>query len=107
MALLEKLGGIAKNVGEKAAETAKTVGDKAGTAFEIGKLNVRVKSEENEIDNIKLAIGQLVWEQFLGGGELREDYAQLCREIQNHQNVISGLKDQITVLKQDDKESEA
>ena len=100
MALLDKLGAIAKTAGEKAADVAKTAGEKANTAIEIGKLNVKVKSEETEIDNIKLALGQLIWEQFLGGAELSEDLSKLCREVQNHQNIIAGLKDQITNLKE-------
>ena len=99
MAFLEKLGAIAKTAGEKAADVAKTAGDKAGTALEIGKLNVKVKSEETEIDNIKLALGQLIWERYLQDPAMGEDLAQLCREIQNHQNIIAGLKDQIVLLK--------
>jgi len=106
MAFLEKLGGIARTAGEKAAEVAKTAGEKAGTAIEVGKLSVKVKSEENEIDNIKLALGQLIWEQYLAGNQLGEDLAQLCREIQNHQNIISGLKDQIVALKEKPEENQ-
>lgn len=100
MPFLDKLSSIAKTAGEKAAEAAKIAGEKANTAIEIGKLNVKVKSEENEIDNIKLALGQLVWEQYLAGDELREDLSQLCREIRSHQEVIAGLRNQITELKE-------
>lgn len=100
MPFLDKLSSIAKTAGEKAAEAAKIAGEKANTAIEIGKLNVKVKSEETEVDNIKLALGQLVWEQYLSGDELREDYSQLCREIRCHQEVISGLRNQITELKE-------
>lgn len=106
MAFLDKLGGIAKSAGEKAAEAAKIAGEKANTAIEVGKLNVKVKSEENEIDNIKLALGQLVWEQFLAGDELREDLSQLCREIRSHQEVIAGLRSQISELKEKPEDGE-
>lgn len=100
MPFLDKLSSIAKSAGEKAAEAAKIAGEKANMAIEIGKLNVKVKSEENEVDNIKLALGQLVWEQYLAGDELREDLSQLCREIRSHQEVIAGLRNQITELKE-------
>ena len=106
MAFLDKLSDLAKSAGEKAAEAAKVAGEKANTAIELGKLNVKIKSEENEIDNIKLALGQLVWEQFLAGDELREDYSQLCREIRNHQEVIAGMRNQIAVLKEKPEEAE-
>ena len=84
---------------DKLSSMAKTASDKAGTALEIGKLNLRIKSENGEIDKCKLEMGQYLWEQHLAGQTLPEEMVAVCQRIQASLELIENLQAQIQDLK--------
>jgi len=88
MAILDKLGGMAKSIG-----------DKANVALETQKLNSRINSEKSAIDGVYRKIGEYYYQQYKSGTKLPEEAAALCAEIDGHNKAIDEAKAEIERLK--------
>lgn len=84
---------------EKITAAAKQAGDKANTAIEIGKLNVKIKSENASIEQFKAQIGDLLWAQFQQGNVTDPQVVALCESIAAANANIDELQAKIDVLK--------
>ena len=88
MAFLDKLGELARNVGDKTNEM-----------LEVSRLSSKVRSEENAVADRKRELGQYIFEQYLSGGQLDETAVDYCREIQAGEESIEALNAEIQRLK--------
>ena len=88
MAFLDKLGSAARNLG-----------DKAGNAVEIGKLNGKIKDEEKAIAECTKKIGEFIFGLHAAGEALPEEAAALCAQIDGHNAAIEEAKAEIEKIK--------
>ncbi|MCL2496353.1 MAG: zinc ribbon domain-containing protein [Clostridiales bacterium] len=88
MAFLNKLNDIAKNIG-----------DKAGDAIETTKLNSKINSEKSAIDGIYKKIGEYYYQLYQADGNLPEEAAAFCAEIDAHNVAIAEAKAEIERIK--------
>lgn len=88
MALLDKL-----------SAAAKTAKETANAAIEIGKLNLKIKSENDSIERFKGQIGDLMWAKYQDGGVEDPQVAALCSSIAAANESIEELNRQIAELK--------
>lgn len=84
---------------DKLSATAKTAGDKANTAIELGKLNMKIKSESASIEQFKAQIGDLLWSQYLKGTVTDPQIVALCESIAAGEENIAGFQAQIDSIK--------
>ena len=96
MAFLDKLSGIAKNIGDLAGET-----------IEITKLNSKINSEKNAIDGVYRSIGESYYQKFKGGDVMPPEIAELCAEIDVHKAVMDEARAEIERIKTEDVVKEA
>ncbi|WP_066636250.1 hypothetical protein [Desulfolucanica intricata] len=88
MELFNKISDGAKNI----TGGAKFLGKKSGELLEITKAKLEVLKLENELDNNFRALGNLVYQQFLGRTDLEEEINRLCLAVQNLEKDILELK---------------
>ena len=88
MAFLDKLGDLAKNVGEK-----------TGDMVEITKLNSKISSEKSAIEGLKKQIGECCFNKYQEGGIIDEDIVAFCSSIAEHMDTISALQSEIQEIK--------
>ena len=88
MAFLDKLSGVAKNLG-----------DKAGEAIETTKLNSKISSEKSAIEGVYKKIGEYYYQQYKSGVVLPEEAAVFCTEIDGHNTAIEEAKAEIDRIK--------
>jgi len=88
MAFLNKLGDMAKNIG-----------DKAGEAIETTKLNSKINSEKSAIEGVYKKIGEYYYQQYKAGTSLPEEAAAFCAEIDGHNAAIEEAKAEIERIK--------
>jgi hypothetical protein len=89
MAFMDKLGDMAKNLGDKASDAAETV-----------KLNSRISSERKAIEDLTQKIGALRYAAYQGGAALDAPETEFCRGIDEHNAAIAGLQAELEKLKQ-------
>ncbi|NLF34714.1 MAG: zinc ribbon domain-containing protein [Clostridiales bacterium] len=107
MAFFDKLGEIAKNVGDKTTEFAKNVGEKTGDLIEINRLNAKVAVETNAMNEHLHSLGALYWSKFQAGDPLPADAVALCNAIQASAKTIEDLKAEITAIRETADEADA
>ena len=88
MAFLDKLGGMARNVGDKASD-----------ALETGKLGGKVKAGEKAIAEAMQKLGAYYYGLHQAGEALAEEAAALCAEIDGHNEAIAQAKADIERIK--------
>ncbi len=86
---------------DKISAAAKQAGDKANTAIEIGKLNMKIKSENASIEQFKAQIGDLLWAQYKEGKVTDPQVIALCESIAAANGTIEELEAKINGLKAD------
>jgi len=86
------------NIGKKIGNMAETATDKAKELAEVTKLNNSISSEEKQIKQYYLEIGQHFFEQEKDNPDSSE--AELCRKILDSQQTIEELKQKIAEIKE-------
>ena len=84
---------------DKIAAAAKSAKETANTAIEVGKLNMKIKSEIDAIEQFKCQIGDLLWAQFQEGTVTDPQIIALCDSIVAANETIDSLQQQIEELK--------
>ena len=84
---------------DKIAAAAKSAKESANTAIEVGKLNMKIKSENDSIEQFKCQIGDLLWAQFQEGTVTDPQVIALCESIVAANESIEALQQQIEILK--------
>jgi len=88
MAFLDKLGSAARNLG-----------DKAGGAVETAKINGKIKDEEKAIAECIKKLGEFYYGLHKTGGDLPEEAAALCAQIDGRNAAIDELRAEIEKIK--------
>jgi pyruvate/2-oxoglutarate dehydrogenase complex dihydrolipoamide acyltransferase (E2) component len=84
MAFLDKLGGIAKNLG-----------DKAGDAVETGKLNSKIKAEKTAAAELLRQLGEYHYAQYQAGAPGDAAVAELLAGIDAHNEATAQAQAEI------------
>ncbi len=84
---------------DKITAAAKSAKESANTAIEVGKLNMKIKSENDNIEQFKGQIGDLLWAQFQEGTVTDPQVIALCESIAAATANIEALQQQIEALK--------
>ncbi len=84
---------------DKITAAAKSAKESANTAIEVGKLNLKIKSENDSIEQFKAQIGDLLWAQFQEGTVTDPQIIALCESIAAAEGNIEQLQAQIEALK--------
>lgn len=89
MAILDKIGSIAK-----------TATDKAGETIEVTKLNVKINSIRDKMGDSKKNLGDYYYRKFSEGAELDDFASDLCKQIIAFEEEIAQLQEQIQAVKE-------
>ena len=89
MDFFNKIGGFAKNVGNKTNDL-----------LEIGRINSRIHAEEDAIDQHKFDLGDYMWEKFQTGVAMDERATVICVAIRERQKSIYNMQNEIDSIKQ-------
>ena len=89
---------------DKMGKLAKTVGEKTGDAVEIGKINLKINQAEGKIKDAKQDLGDLMYLLYRNGRTLPEDAAAICQEIKSLEETIAGLEADKAAVKEPAKE---
>ena len=84
---------------DKITAAAKSAKESASTAIEVGKLNMKIKTEMGSIEQFKCQIGDLLWAQFQEGAVADPQVIALCESIAAANENIEALQQQIEELK--------
>ena len=84
---------------DKITAAAKSAKESANTAIEVSKLNMKIKSESDSIEQFKAQIGDILWAQYQEGEVTDPRIIALCESIAAANTVIDELQQQIEVLK--------
>ena len=84
---------------DKITAAAKSAKESASTAIEVGKLNMKIKTEMGSIEQFKCQIGDLLWAQFQEGNVTDPQVIALCESIVAANANIEALQQQIEELK--------
>lgn len=93
---------LLKNLGNKALNTAKVVGNKSQDMMEIGKLKLQISQAEGEIKKLKAEIGEVVYNAYANGlGSPSDQVVSLCESINAKYAEIEELKIKIQQVQND------
>lgn len=95
MAFFEKLGELAKNVGEMTNE-----------ALENSRKGSQITSETKKIRELKEQIGNYYWEEYQNGTRLYEPVQELCEEIKSSMEIIAALQEELEAARKAQEETE-
>ena len=84
---------------DKITAAAKSAKESANTAIEVGKLNLKIKGENDSIEQFKGQIGDLLWAEYQEGNVTDPRIIALCESIAAANANVELLKQQIEVLK--------
>ena len=84
---------------DKITAAAKSAKESANTAIEVGKLNLKIKNENDSIEQFKGQIGDLLWAQYQEGEVTDPRIIARCESIAAANANIEELQQQIAVLK--------
>lgn len=84
---------------DKLTAAAKSARDSANTAIELGKLNMKIKTENDNIELFKTQIGDLLWARFQEGAVDDPQVTALCESIAAATAAVETLQKQVEELK--------
>ena len=90
MPFLDKLGGLARNIGDKASD-----------AIETTKLNSKISTEKNAITACMKQIGEYYYNKYLEDGAKEPGVAELFAEVDSHNQTIAETQAEISRIQTD------
>lgn len=84
---------------DKIAAAAKSAKESANTTLEVGKLKLKIKTENDNIEQFKVQIGDLLWAQYQEGTVTDPQVIALCESIAAANASIAELETQIEAVK--------
>ena len=88
MPFLDKLGGIARNIGDKTSEVIETT-----------KLNSKINGEKTAISECMRKIGEIHYQKYLDGESGSPEETELFYAIDGHNKTISDTQAEIDRIK--------
>lgn len=95
----DDLGELGKRVADTLYDAADTVGKKTGEVVEVQKLKNQIYAMRRENAKDCLDIGRMVFAKYQGGGEVDEDYKELCQEMEAREKEILSLEKKVAEKK--------
>lgn len=89
MDIMDKLNGVARKVS-----------DKAGELVELGKLNIRLQSEADEVEALKIQLGEICFGKYRSGDELDPEIENICAQIEKHKRNMAETQRTINKMKE-------
>ncbi len=77
---------------DKVQSVAKTVGEKAGDAVEITKIEAKIMGEKKTLNENLQKLGQYYYDKHIAGEALEEDAELICTEITASKSKIDGYE---------------
>lgn len=84
MSFLDKLGGIAKNIG-----------DKTGEMLAVNNLNSKIHAEQQAAAEELRKIGEYYYNLFLSGGQTAPEIAEFCQSAKSHYDEAAQAQAEI------------
>lgn len=93
---------LLKNLGDKAASTAKKVGNKSSDLVETGRFKMQISQIEGDIKKIKGEIGEVVYDAYKNGLDLPiDEISKLCTSAKEKDSEIEEIKAKIEEVQKD------
>lgn len=90
MAFMDKLGDLAKNIGEKTSD-----------AFETTKYSAKIALEKNAVKDELEQIGKFYYDLYAQGGEVAPEVLELCQKAKEHFEMIAQYEEEKERIKAD------
>ncbi len=91
--------GKLKGFGKKLSDAAKNTAKKSEELIEIGKVKNKIKDAENNIEKLKMSIGETAYSKFKDGESTFPEAEEICSGINEAFDTIKDLEDKIMQLK--------
>jgi len=91
--------GKLKGFGKKLSDAAKNTAKKSEELIEIGKVKGKIRDEENNIEKLKMNIGETAYSKFKDGEATFPEAEEICASIDEALDTIKDLEDKIMQLK--------
>ncbi len=88
-----------EDLGQKIAETAEKVTNKAEDAVEVTRMKSQIRNLENANKEDFITIGKKIYARYQAGEEISADYVDVCEAIQNRFESIKKYEQQISDVK--------
>ncbi len=88
-----------EDLGQKIAETAEKVTNKAEDAVEVTRMKSQIRNLENANKEDFITIGKKIYAHYQAGEEISADYVDVCEAIQNRFESIKKYEQQISDVK--------
>ncbi|MBQ4611460.1 MAG: zinc ribbon domain-containing protein [Clostridia bacterium] len=88
MAFFNRIGNFARNVS-----------DKTGDKLEISKLKAQIRSNEDDIEELKLQLGDHIWKKFDSGVIMDEKTTEICMAIRQSVMDTAACRQAIDSIK--------
>ena len=86
-------------LGETLTRTAKEIGERADSFFEVQKLRNKISTEQRMVNKRKMDIGTLIFQRYLQGEALDDEVAALCEEISCHKKTVFEYQEEIAKMR--------
>ena len=88
MAIFNKIGSFARSVS-----------DKTGDKLEISKLKAQIRSNQDDIEELKLKLGDYIWTKFDSGVIMDEKATEICMAIRQSELDSAACRQEIDDIK--------
>lgn len=88
MAIFNKIGSFARSVS-----------DKTGDKLEISKLKAQIRSNQDDIEELKLKLGDYIWTKFDSGVIMDEKATEICMAIRQSELDSAACRQEIDAIK--------
>jgi len=83
----------------KLGNMARSFSDKTGDMLEISKLNAQIRSKEDDIEELKLKLGDYIWNKFASGVIMDNQATAICGSIRSAYDEIRSCKAEISEIR--------
>lgn len=77
---------------DKVQQAAKVVGEKAGDAVEITKIEAKIMGEKKSMNENLQKLGQYYYDKYIAGTVLDAEAEEICREVTSNKSNIEGYE---------------
>lgn len=91
--------GKLKGFGKKLSDAAKSTAKKSEELIEIGKVKNKIRDAENNIEKMKMSIGEAAYSKFKEGGKTFPEADEICSGIDEVFESIQVYEEKILMLK--------
>ena len=90
---------VFEKMGKAVSDTAKAAAKKSVDIVEVTKLYMSIGTEEEKIKKVYFDLGKAMYESFLNGREIDENFKEYCESIKGYEDAIKEIKLKILELK--------